>query len=927
MVAARRLMGDGMLKSSIVGVVSVCTRYAWVVIVLAATLSGFSGVYAARHFAVQTDVKALFPRDLAWTRRAYQYLDAFPEHGITVVLNAPTPELVDAAAAELGAALAADRDHIKGVHDAQGSPFFARNELLFLPVEQLKQVAGRLAGAGPLLGVLSADPSLRGALGALGYGAIGVANGIYPLDALAQPMNMAADTVGDALAGRPAHFSWRDLASGQSPDARQLSRFIEVDPVLDYNTLEPGRAATQAIAQTAERLDLAGKYQARVRQTGVVPMNDAELATLKQGAALNLAVSVIAVLVILWLALRSWQIILAAALSLFCGLTTAAALGLYLVGALNPISVAFFVLFVGLGIDFGIQFCVRYRAERHEIGELRPALVSAAGKAGGPLALAAVATALGFSAFLPTDYRGLSELGEIAGPGMLIAFLSSITVLPALLAVLKPGPEPRAMGIAALAPVDRFLQRFRIPVVVGTLAIVLLAAPLLRSLPFDFNPMHLQNPKAEAVATFLELRKDPRTGANAIDVMAPNLDAAGKAGQRVATLPEVSATTTLSSFVPTDQAGKLAVIRQMAGKLQPALNPPQTKAPPSDRQNVAALLSTAATLRQLAATHPGPGADAASRLSGLLVRLANANAAVREQTQAAFAWPLRVSLAGLRQALTAEPVTLQSLPPDLKREWQAPDGRARIEVLPKGDPDNTAVLHNFVTAVSTVAPEATGPAVLLYEAGNTIVRAFIEAGIVALAGIFLLLWIALRRLSDVFLTLVPLLLAAVVTLELSVVFDLPLNFANIIALPLLLGVGVAFKIYYIMAWRRGRTALVQSTLSRAVIFSAMTTGTAFGSLWLSSHPGTSSMGKLMALALLCTMAAAVLFQPALMGPPRQSAKDDAAEPPAAPDWRDIAPPRAAAWANEPDHAPHPALGWPPERDDAEDAKVPHQVED
>jgi predicted RND superfamily exporter protein len=132
-----------------------------------------------------------------------------------------------------------------------------------------------------------------------------------------------------------------------------------------------------------------------------------------------------------------------------------------------------------------------------------------------------------------------------------------------------------------------------------------------------------------------------------------------------------------------------------------------------------------------------------------------------------------------------------------------------------------------------------------------------------------LLLITLRRVGDVLLTLVPLLVAGVVTLELCVVLDLPLNFANILALPLLLGVGVAFKIYYIMAWRDGKTALLQSSLTRAVIFSAMTTATAFGSLWLSSHPGTSSMGKLMALALVCTMTAAVLFQPALMGPPRK----------------------------------------------------------
>src|SRR5205814_1107125 len=220
------------------------------------------------------------------------------------------------------------------------------------------------------------------------------------------------------------------------------------------------------------------------------------------------------------------------------------------------------------------------------------------------------------------------------------------------------------------------------------------------------------------------------------------------------------------------------------------------------------------------------------------------------------------------------PVTVATIPPELKRDWVAPDGRARVQVLPKGDPEDTAVLRKFVPAVLAVEPDATGPAAMLYEAGNTIVRAFIEAGIFALAAIALLLWITLRRVTDVLMTLVPLLLAAVVTLELCVVLDLPLNFANIIALPLLLGVGVALKIYYIMAWRRGRTALVQSTLTRAVIFSAMTTATAFGSLWLSRHPGTSSMGELMALALLCTMMAAVLFQPALMGPPREVARDE-----------------------------------------------------
>jgi predicted RND superfamily exporter protein len=276
-------------------------------------------------------------------------------------------------------------------------------------------------------------------------------------------------------------------------------------------------------------------------------------------------------------------------------------------------------------------------------------------------------------------------------------------------------------------------------------------------------------------------------------------------------------------------------------------------------------------LATVAGNGQGAGAEAARRLSGLLLQLAKADPPVRKKAEAAVVEPLRMSLDQLRDELKPQRITTETIPADLKRAWVTPDGRARVEVLPNGDPDDTVVLRNFVTAVLAIEPNATGPAVLLFEAGNTVVRAFIEAGIFALAAIALLLWITLRRLADVLLTLVPLLVAGIVTLELCAVLDLPLNFANIIALPLLLGVGVAFKIYYIMAWRSGKTALVQSTLTRAVIFSAMTTATAFGSLSLSSDPATSSMGKLMALALLCTMAAAVLFQPALMGRPRPRA--------------------------------------------------------
>jgi uncharacterized protein len=860
-----------MLSSSIYRIVDLCTRRAWLVIALAAILAAVCGVYTAQHFAVTTDTKALFPPDLPWAKRAFQYMRAFPQPGIIVVVDAPTPEDVEEATTKLTSALAVRKERFRAVYQPQSGSFFARNGLLYLPTGEVARLTGGLAKAGPLLASLSSDPSLRGALDALSMGLAGVAGGVIPLDQLTRPIDMAAKTTQAVLAGRPASFSWRALASGRTPGPAELRRFIEVDPILDYHALQPGRAATDAITQTVRDLKLGQDYQAQVRQTGLVPINDDGFATLTKHAGLNAAVSLSAVFLILWLALRSGRLILAVVASVAAGLAVSAALGLLLVGALNLISVAFFVLFVGLGIDFGIQFSVRYREERHELGSLRRALLSAAKKAGAPLALAGAATAAGFASFVPTDYRGLSELGEIAGVGMVVAFVASITLLPALLAVLKPPAERRPMGFAALAPVDRFLARHRIPVLAITAVAVLAASPLLLFVRFDFNPLHLRDPKAPSVATFLELRREPQIGANSIEVMTPDLAAAHNLAQRLSALPQVARTTTLDSLVPADQDSKLRLIRKAAATIGPSLQPQAVEPPPTDRQTVDALSSTAAALSQAAENRHGPGARAARRLSPLLLELAQADPGVRARAAAAIVAPLRTSLGDLRQALQPQRITRDTIPVDLKRAWVTADGRARVQALPAGDPDNTAVLRKFVTAVLTTAPDATGPAVLLYEAGNTVVRAFIEAGIFALAAITLLLWITLRRPVDVLLTLIPLLVAAVVTLEMTVVLGLPLNFADIIALPLLLGVGVAFKIYYIMAWRSGKTALVQSTLTRAVIFSAMTTATAFGSLWMSSDPGTSSMGELMALALLCTMCAAVLFQPVLMGPPRQQA--------------------------------------------------------
>jgi len=856
-----------MLTSLIVRIIDFCTRNAWRVVAVGLVLALASGVYVARHFAINSDINALLSSDLSWRKREIVFEQAFRLfERIIVVVQAPTPELTGEATAALTQALAKNKDRFREVTQSGGGEFFASNGLLFQSPEDLGRSLAPLVQAEPLIHDLATDPSLRGLVSGLEDGLLGIQSHHIKLDDFTRVFNTFSDTLEKVIAGQPASFSWRVLVQGHPAQPSELRGFIEVHPVLDYSAIEAGHAATAAIRLAAA--EIAPKFQANVRLTGPVAMEDEEFATIKEGAVRNGLITVVIVLIILWLALRSARLIVAVFVNLFIGLALTAGLGLLMVGTLNLISVYFAVLFVGIGVDFGIQYSVRYRAERHELDDLKGAVLQAGKYVGAPLTLAAGATAAGFLSFLPTDYRGVSELGLIAGFGMLIAFATSITILPALIRLLNPPGEPDQLGFSLLAPVDRFLERQRIPIIAGTAIVVIAGLPLLYWLHFDFNPINLRDPNSESIATYLDLNRDPATNTNAIEIMAPSLSDAGVIAGRLSKLPEVLRVMTLASFIPDLQTEKLQLISDAAKKLAGAFDPKNALTPPTDAENVEALKEGAGRLIEAAGDQNGPGASAAKRLSAALTAVAGANQELRAKAEDAFIQPLKTALGGLQASLQAQPVTQKSLPPGLVRDWTTPDGRARVEVAPKGDPSDNVATRQFARAVLAVEPNATEGPISILEAGHTIVRAFIVAGLWALLSIGILLWLVLRRIGDVLLTLVPLILAGVVTLEICVVIGLPLNFANIIALPLLLGVGVAFKIYYIMAWREGQTNLLQTSLTRAVFFSALTTATAFGSLWFSSHPGTASMGKLLALSLMSTLAAAVLFQPVLMGKPR-----------------------------------------------------------
>lgn len=850
-------------------IVAACTRVPRLVVLIGVVLGLYSAWYTAMHFDMDTDSTKLISPTVDWRQREIHFDSLFPQQVnlIAVVVDGATPELAEAGTAALTDALIRQKTLFSVVRRPDGGDFFNKNGLLFLSYDDVKANTQQMIQAAPFLGPMAADPSLRGIMSSLQTALTGVERGQAKLSDIDRPMKAFGAVLNRVANGEKTWLSWRSMVTGAPSAARDTRHFIEVQPQLNFEALEPGADATDAIRAAARALNLTPENGVRVRLTGPVPLSDEEFATLADRAVLMGIAMMAAVILTLWLAVRSFKIIACILITLAVGLVATMAAGLWIAGVFNIISIAFVALFVGLGVDFGIQFCVRYRHERYVAHDLRKSLVCAGRSMGTPLALAAAATAAGFFSFLPTSYVGVAELGMVAGIGMIVAFVLSITLLPALLMVLHPEGEEGEIGFRLFAPVDRFMVQHRPFVLIAAGAVAVIALTLTAFVKFDFNPLDLRSAKTESVATILDLEKDPQTSPNTIDVLAPSQKAAEERAAELMRIPQVGMAITVNDFVPDDQQRKLALIQDANMLLDPVINPFNVKPPPSDADVVASLKTTAAALR-MAAKDQSPTAEVARGLAETLEKLANGPKTLRDTAATALVPGLKTLLAQLSASLQASEVTFASMPQEMQRDWVAKNGTARIQVFPKDTSGSNAALNEFSKAVLSVAPDATGAPISIRQSGTTIVTAFEEAGALSFVAITALLYIVLRRWRDVLYTVIPLLLTGALTIGTAATIGLDLNFANVIALPLLFGIGVAFNIYFVMAWRTGHANLLQSSLTRAVIFSAATTASGFGSLWLSSHPGTASMGELLMISLAWTLATILFFMPALMGPPK-----------------------------------------------------------
>lgn len=834
----------------------------WIVLALAAVLTIASVWVFATRLAVNSDTADMLSRDLPFRQRAQELKAAFPDLDDTllVVVEGPVPELVAEATDRLAQAMT-DAPVFDAVFYPAGHPFFRVNGLLYQDLDAVEDLAGRLARAQPFLGPLARDPSLRGLADLLDTIAT-EADAIPPEldDDLGTMLTRMAETVEGRLDGQATPLSWQTLLATDNGTAPSR-HLIVARPAVDYRGLAPGKEAIRVVRALAD--DLVAPRGGRVRLTGPVALAFDELRSVRDGITLAGSLSLALVIGLLWWGLHSLRLLAATVVTLLMGLTWTGAFAVLAVGMLNLISVAFAVLFIGLSVDFGIHFTLRYREARSHGAPHTAALTEAAGDVGGALACSALAAALGFLSFLPTAYQGLAELGLISGVGMGIALLANLTVLPALLTLLHPRGTTVPVGVTPRLGVA--VEHHARPILAVATVLGLGAALLAPQARFDFDPLNLKSPRSESMQTLTTLIDSGLIEFHAAQALAPDLEAARALAARL-DLPEVGETRTLADLIPARQEAKLAVIADLMLILGPSLMLPPR--PPPARDTLTGEAARLATLlRTAAGTLPEVPAE---RLATALDRAAAQGAGTVAAVQRDLTRTLPLLVDKLSSALEAAPVAHADLPAALRTRWQAWDGRARIEITPAEalhtSPTDHDALARFVAAVRSVVPDATGTPVVIVEAGRTILAALAQAAALSVGLIALALAMVLRSLRGVLYVFAPLVLAAALTVGASVVLGIAFNFANVIVLPLIFGLGVAGGIHIVQRVRRtGQvdTMLATST-PRAVVFSSLTTIGSFASLSLSAHPGTASMGVLLTVAVGLTLLSVLVVLPALM---------------------------------------------------------------
>ncbi len=851
---------------------------AWWVLALATFVTAISFSYAFMYLGINTDTTEMLAADVPFQEAREQYKKIFPQNtdSILLVVEASTPEMAHAAVKTLDGRLRKKPEHIKSVYTPFGGSFFEKNALLYLDLLELEQLAKAVAESKPFIEELMQDRNLPGLFTMLSDSYHKTHWENEPL--LYSLFRRMAEAIQASLAGLDYVLAWHSIMLKQDLEASRTRRFILVQPQLDYQKLLPAETALQAIRRIIQESAVSVIPGVRVRVTGEVALAHEELQVVSRRAGIAAILALGMVCFTLTLAFHSWRLMVVTLLTLLVGLSLSAGFATVAVGQLNILSLAFAVLFIGLGVDYAIHLCLRYQellglgnepflAMRKSLQEVGPALM-----------LCAVTTGLGFYAFVPTNYAGMSELGLISGTSMFIGLVISLTVLPAILLVFpltnkdyRPPPSDQGLKSVYQFPIQHG-QAIR-----WVTAVILFGSVLL--LPqasFDWNPHNLRDPYVESVQTLNDLLED-KTGGTWTLTLLPSEDKVSNYVSKLGALESVDKVLTIHDFIPKQQIQKLSLLEELAGGVFPRGSDLALSPSPTDQDSLMAAIQSFRTIleehiqKAKLSNDTSPAVRLRAVMRNLVARLNN----IDQKSQRAFLDRLDKSLLGsiptgpinIRATKQKGPITQEDLPKELLERWVGKDETYRVEVYPKKDLRNRIALEQFVNEVRSNSPEVTGLPVIYLDGGNEVAGAFRQAFVSALLVIIVILAIVLRNIWDILLVILPLCLAVICLVNYTVIFSLPFNYANVIALPLIFGLGADSGIHIVERMRRRPAqceAFLRSGTIRGVFFSSLTTMLSFSNLAYTSHVGIASMGQLLTLGVLLTLIGCLVVLPAFL---------------------------------------------------------------
>jgi hypothetical protein len=540
------------------------------------------------------------------------------------------------------------------------------------------------------------------------------------------------------------------------------------------------------------------------------------------------------------------------------------------VGHLNILSVSFTAMLIGLGIDYATIYLIKYLDLRHKGWGVHGALMESVTSVGPGTLVAAASTAAAFAVALLTDFTGVAELGVIAGGGILLAVLCSFIVLPAMIALLDRRFPVRSMPSPFSADkLRRGIARHPLKIMAAFALLLGLVAPHGFPVKYDTNLLNLQARGLPSVEIQQRIFEQSDDGSILFAVsMAASPKEALDLKAKFEKLPSVHHVVEVASMLPPHPSEE---VRLMVQGIHETLSQLPETPPVPGRLDPSVVGAEFEQIEGVLKEFTSPSAlEARVSVSQFLDRLEKLpvtdQVSVLRDFQFAMTSDLLDKLHEARKASNPDPVTVADLPPALASRFLSESGQWLLQVFPKSELWDEEPLAAFIKDVRSVDPEATGTPLQTHEATQAIFRGYLEVGFYALGIVVVMLLLDLRSLTDALLAMVPPLAGGVLTLGMLGLAGVPLNPANLIILPLIVGIGVDGGVHVLHDFRarRGSRYRVSGSVFGAIVLNQLTTVVGFGSLMMAAHRGLFSLGFVLTLGVVNCMVVAVVLLPAML---------------------------------------------------------------